>query len=187
MKIGMLILFYILCAEAFVYFLSRNGNPEGKSIDIIMVLGANGSLHSQLTRDRVSNAAIAKAQFPEAKLLLTGNELRGEITTFKNLLAEHGYSEYIIETESTSTWENFKFSKILLATLSTNKNKILIITSEYHQERALAMARCQGLEAYISGKDTKPYKNAYLFFLKERISIARYFPQMLFSYLKLLF
>lgn len=187
-----IIFIYILVAETYVYCLSRNrlkanasANDDKNStdikIDIIILLGANGDIQSPVTRDRALNAAVAKEHFPQARFLLTGNENKNEISTYKKLLAEHGYFEFIIETESTTTWENMKLSKELLKTLSSHEDRVIIVTSEYHQRRALAMARSLGFNADIFGKDPRKYEKAPLYFLKERLSVLKYFPQMLFA------
>ena len=169
---------YIILSEIYVYILSRPKLKIEEKIDILMVLGANGDIDSPVTRDRALNAAVAKEHFPMARFLLTGNESKGEVTAYKKLLSAHGYLEFVIETESTTTWENLKYSQELLKTLSSHEDRILLITCEYHQKRALAMARSLGLEADVFGKDPRKYKKALIYFIKERLSIYKYFPQM---------
>jgi uncharacterized SAM-binding protein YcdF (DUF218 family) len=183
MTFWILFLYFVL-AEAFVYIIAFNKGPQDKKIDVIMVLGANDGFENHRSKDRALNANLAKLKYSDARFLLTGNESKKEITTYKELLSENSYFEFIIESKSTTTWENFKFSKTLLKDLSIDKSRILIVTSQYHQNRSLAMARCLGLDSYIFGKDTRTYTKAPLFFLKERFSVAKYFPQMLFSYLR---
>lgn len=175
----LLILLYILLAELYVYWKSQASKET--SYDIIMVLGANGNMQSPVTRDRTLMAAQAKEKYPQARFLLTGNEARGEMTAYKKLLGNHGFYEFIVETESTTTWQNLKYSKELLKTLSSHDDKILIVTSQFHQKRALAMARSQDLTADVFGKDPRKYQNALLYFLKERLSIYKYFPLMLLT------
>lgn len=76
-------------------------------------------------------------------------EERGEISLYKKLLSQYGHQEFIEETQSTVTWENMKFSKKMI-----NENaRVLIVTSEYHQPRALAMAKSLGMKAAVFGED----------------------------------
>lgn len=145
--------------------------------DIIMVLGANGDPTSTVTQDRIYNAVQAKMKWPQAKFLLTGNEKRGEVSLYKKLLAQMGHADFIEETESTTTWENMIFSKKFLQ----ENDRVVIVTSEYHQARALAMAHAVGIKAGVFGKDPRRYKKALFFFWKERFSNSKYFPQMLLS------
>lgn len=146
-----------------------------KDYDFIIVLGANGDRSSAITQDRISVAIQAKKLWPHAKLLLTGNESRQEISVYREMLTDAGLKHFIEETKSTCTWENILFSQKLIPKGAT----VLLITSQFHQRRALAMARSVGMQADTFGQDPRTYKKSALFFIKERLSNLRYFPQML--------
>lgn len=170
-----ILLFYILAAELYVYGFSRNGSLT--DYDYILLLGANGDLTSTVTRDRASNAAKAKSRWPQAQFILSGNEKRGEVAVYKILLSKEGHTDFLEEGESKNTWNNMQNSRPLMAQIDP---RVLIVTSEYHQPRALAMARSLGMKAEAFGEDPRRYKKALLFFIKERFSNLKYFPQMLF-------
>src|SRR5688500_1086857 len=113
--------------------------------DYIAVLGSNGDINSPVTIDRIQNALEAAEKWPRAKLVLTGNESNGEVTAFKVLLNKGGISQerIIEETKSQDTWDNISHTKALIP----NGSRLLVVTSMYHQRRALAMARAQKIRA----------------------------------------
>lgn len=167
---------YLILSELAVAWLSKNPS-KGTNFDIILLLGANGDLSSPVTRDRAQNAAEAAFRWPNAKIVTTGNERRGEITAYKTLLSGHGVaSDRIIEeTQSRNTWDNIVYSKPLIP----EGAHVLLVTSEYHQPRALAIARALGLNASSYGRDPRKYQDAAYFFLKERVSIWTFIPRTL--------
>ena len=166
----------VLAAEVFVRILSRK-LQQPQSFDYILLLGSNGRIKNPITQDRAYNAAEALKKWPTAKLILTGNEERGEVTAFKILLKEHGVTEFVEETQSRNTWDNMRRSLPLF----DNSKAVLIVTSEYHQPRALAMARSLGLKSSSFGKDRVRYERRVYFILKERISNVRYLPHLIWN------
>ena len=172
-----LFLIYIVMAELWVWR-SAASIGEPTEIDYILVLGANGNEQSPVTMDRAVSAAQAAKLFPTAKIVLTGKS--EEVEAYKSLLAPLGLSNFIEEKQSRTTWDNMRFSEKLM---EPGKN-ILLVTSEYHQPRALAIARSRGWNAWAFGKDARIYEMRIYFFVKERFSNCKYFLPMLFANLQ---
>lgn len=178
LTVVMLLLFgtYVVLAEAWVAVMSAP-LPYPGSLHYILVLGANGNIESPVVIDRANSAYLASQQFPEARILLTGKP--DEVVAYKTLLTVRGLSQFIEEPMSTTTWDNVRLSEKLM---DPSKN-ILVVTSEYHQPRALAMARSLKWNAWVFGKDGRQYQMKWYFFLKERFSNGKYFLPMVFSWL----
>ena len=95
---------------------------------------------------------------PEAKCML-------------NLMVENGIdtSRLFVENKSTSTEENLEFSKAIIEKNNLSKN-IAIATSEYHERRAILMAKKIGLNATSLPAGTKNYTKP-VYFTREVIGI----------------
>jgi uncharacterized SAM-binding protein YcdF (DUF218 family) len=184
-----LIIFYSLSSEGLIYLLSRRKKLQ--EVHYILVLGNKGGPASLVTQDRVKKAILAKQKFPHAKIILTGNEHLQEVTTFKNLLRQEGIQEYIEEKMSQTTWDNMRNSLSLMKDLrgkgKTESPGVLVVTSQYHQSRSIAMARSLGMNAERFGRDFFTYEKAKKFFVKERLSNLIYSPQILWNCFKKLF
>jgi uncharacterized SAM-binding protein YcdF (DUF218 family) len=173
-----IILAYALFAEAMVFVLSRPHDIP--HFDYILVLGTKSSVDSPVTQDRARNAAMAKRQFPHAKIILTGNEEFKEVTNFKMLLRQNSIEDVLEETLSKNTWDNMYNSLKLMHP----QPKVLVVTSEYHQPRSLTIARSIGMRANAFGTDSKKYRRARFYFFKERISNLLYTPSILKNYVR---
>lgn len=172
---------HLVLSEVIVAWLARKPAKE-TDFDVILLLGANGNISSPVTADRAQNAAEAASRWPNTKIVMTGNERQGEVSAYKTLLSMHGIAvdRIIEETQSRNTWDNITYSKSLIPIGA----RVLLVTSEYHQPRALAIARALGVNAYSYGRDPRKYQDALYFFLKERASIMTFIPRTLFFYFK---
>lgn len=178
--IAIIVLFsYWGLAELFVAFLGAKTSVTFEP-DKILLLGANGNRQSPVVQDRVSQAIAAIQKYPSAKLVITGNEKTGEITAYRTLLAEQGYQPESEEPEARTTWENIVNSEAFVSP----GQKVLIVTTEYHQPRAVAMARSRGWIAEAFGTDPRQYQNRAFFFFKERLSNMRYFPILFWNWIQ---
>lgn len=144
-------------------------------IDYILVLGANGNIESPVVIDRAASAFEAHQKYPMAEIILSGKP--AEVEVYKTLLSAKGLSKFIEEPESATTWDNVRSSEKFIKPGS----QVLIVTSEYHQPRALAMARSLKWKAWSYGKDAREYKMKMYFFVKERFSNCKYLLPMVLS------
>ncbi len=120
--------------------------PKPYGYDSIIVLGAqvkeDGSLSKQL--ELRLQKALEAYKNSNVLIVVTGargyNEPVEESIAMKEWLVQHGVPEeqIIAESQSTSTKENILYAKQLLE--NYGKNKPVIVTSDYHLPRALAIA-----------------------------------------------
>ncbi|MBS4195931.1 YdcF family protein [Bacillus sp. FJAT-49870] len=117
-----------------------------------IILGAkvNGEIPSLSLRYRLEAALDYAKKHPEVKFILSGGQGPDEDITeaeaMKRYLMENGIEEdrLILETASTSTYENIQFSRKLLP---ASVNSVTIVTSDYHLARAREIARQLDLES----------------------------------------
>ena len=109
-------------------FLSSNDNNTGSSFEKVPVVVCGGQ---------------------------GGNEPAPEAVVMRDVLIGLGVDEDMIlmDTTSASTHSNIKNAMQLLA--GRNVTKVMIITSDYHLPRAIAIAEDNGLTAYGVGAPTK--------------------------------
>jgi len=168
---------YMLGSEFVLWAHSRSGtlpqNPQ-----YLVLLGHKGGEQSPVTQDRFINIIEAMKKWPQAQLIVTGNEEKGEISAYQAMLEQVGVSRFLIEAKSKTTWGNFKN---ILPLLKSRKEAVVIVTSEYHQRRSLLIARSYGLNAHAFGKDSQIYSNAKKLFLKERLALWYSVPRALWN------
>lgn len=120
--------------------------------DKVIVLGA-GLKGDQITSSllyRLDTTLEYYEKFPETTIIVSGGQGEGETISealaMSHYLIEHGIPQekIILEDQSTSTYENFKFS---LQYLNTN-DKVMIISNDFHMSRAKLIASRLGIDAY---------------------------------------
>lgn len=123
--------------------------------DYLMVLGAGirGEEITTTLQYRLDTAIEFNKENPDVKIIVSGGQGQGENVTeafaMKRYLAENGISEDLIisEDKSTSTYENFLFTKELLEKESGNEDyKITVVTNNFHMYRAKYLAKQVGIE-----------------------------------------
>lgn len=147
---------------AFVFFtvigslIYKEGHEKApKNADAVIVLGAGlrGSRVSLTLQYRLDAACDYLKQNPDAVLVLSGGKGEGEsipeAVAMKNYLLSRGVSEekLIMESGSTSTYENFQYSLAILRERLGENAKIAFITTEFHVYRAELVAKGMGIEA----------------------------------------
>lgn len=126
--------------------------PEADgSNEYAIILGAkvNGETPSLTLRYRLEAALTYAETYPDVKFILSGgqgpDEDIAEGEAMRRFLVERGVTEerLLLETESTSTYENLLYSKKLLP---EDVNAVTIITSDFHLTRARMLADSLDLE-----------------------------------------
>lgn len=127
--------------------------------DYILVLGSaikeDGSPTLALESRLKWSIDFAK-QHPDAYIVVSGGqgktEPMPEAHAMAKYLIDRGISSerIIIEDRSTSTMENFKFTKEIIG----DRKKIAFITNDFHVFRSTMLARRNGFEAYGYGTAT---------------------------------
>lgn len=183
--------FLILLIPAVIYlllafYIAKNSEQDNKKpADAILVLGA------KINRDKALNPCLVarvehavelyKAHYAP-KLVVSGGVDKednvNEAQEMKRIAMSLGVPEHdiLLESESTSTYENMLLSKKILD--EAHMNSIIVVTEPFHLPRALLAAKKVGLKAVGSPavKSACWANNKYLslYFAKEPLAIMYY-------------
>lgn len=159
-----IVLLGVLCAlglMGFVYYQETHLPPVRES-DVIIVLGAqvkaDGTLSLQL-QWRL-DAACDAWEKNNVMIVTCGaqgsNEPAPEALVMRDYLVQKGVPEdkILTEAESFNTRQNIRHAAQLLADYDVKT--VLIVTSDYHLPRAMALAEDEGLNATGLGAETLP-------------------------------
>lgn len=140
----------------------ENHMPAPENYDAIVVLGAqvkdDGTLSVQLAWRM--DAALEAWQKHPCTVVVCGGQGRDEpgpeAEYMRDYLLEKGVpaEQILAETSSTNTRENLEHARELLE--GSGAETVLIVTSQYHLPRAMAMANDLGLQAEGIGSPIKP-------------------------------
>ena len=140
--------------------LLSKGHQENDALpaDAVIVLGAgvNGETPSLILRSRVNRAADYLRTHPEIPVILSGGQGPGENISeaecMHRELVKRGIpeSQLYLEEESTSTAENFAYSRRLLPELGLDPKTatLAVITNDFHCFRAHLIAQRAGLSTF---------------------------------------
>ncbi|MBN2694079.1 YdcF family protein [bacterium] len=159
-----------------------------ESIDYAIILGAglDGNKPSERLKIRLDKG-FNLLKDNSVPIILSGgkgsDELISEAESMKNYLIQKGMvsERFIIEDKSTSTYENFLFSKEIIYknyknTIYNKKNNsinILIITSDYHMFRAKRVAKKLGFN--VQGVSAiNPLSKRFKYIFREILAVGRY-------------
>nr|WP_325183057.1 YdcF family protein [uncultured Oscillibacter sp.] len=152
LTLGVVSLIFIEC------LLLRHGEADNSDIpvDAVIVLGAgvNGETPSAALQSRINAAAAYLQKHPDVPVVLSGGQGPGERITEAEAMrralwtnSEEANRRYLLEDRSTSTAENFRFSKALLEEygLDTETAVVAVVTNDFHCFRTHMIAQRQGL------------------------------------------
>ena len=150
--------------------------------DAVVVLGAavHGKTPSRTLRYRLKKAVDYHKQNPDAIIIVSGGqgaqEDISEAEAMKIYLIENGVAsdKIIKEDKSTSTTENFAFSKEILDKTFDNDYDVAFVTNEYHILRASLCAKRAGLEntTHLHSNTTLSYLISGT--LRECLAVVKY-------------
>ena len=154
----------ILCALAlmgFVYYMETHLPPVADS-DVIIVLGAQVKEDGtpSVALERRLTAALETYKTDPQVIICCGaqgaNEPAAEGDVMRAWLIARGVKEEdaIAETKSFNTRENLNYAKEIMK--EKGLSQALIVTSDYHVPRALALCRQVGIPATGKGSPSKP-------------------------------
>lgn len=123
--------------------------------DAVIVLGAGirGDKPSRTLRNRLDRAIEYHSKNPDAYIVVSGgqgyNEEYTEAFVMEKYLVSKGVDPSVIikEDRSTSTQENFKFSKDILDSLMVGDYTVAFISNDFHIYRAERYAASVGLKS----------------------------------------
>lgn len=141
-----------------------------EDVDCVIVLGCqvreDGSL-SDMLRDRLDRALELYEQGAAPKLLMSGDHGQtnyNEVGAMKAYAIEQGVpsGDVFMDHAGFSTYETVYRAKEVF-----QAQKVLIVTQNYHLQRALYIAEKLGLEAYGVSADLHTYQNQWSRELRE--------------------
>ena len=152
---------------------------EKAQSDYCIVLGAgvHGKTPSRVLNQRIKATYDFLTQYPEAKAILSGGQGPGEDITeascMKEKLLSMGIDEsrLYVEEKSTSTKENFMYSKKILDEIAPDVKEITVISSDTHLYRACFIASEEGFLAkgYYAYTDYHVLRFTYM--LREGVAV----------------
>lgn len=133
-----------------------NSRPDSVvEADYVIILGAgvNGEQLSWTLWERMQKGLDYLEKYPNVKVVVSGGQGPGEgipeAEAMKRFLVEHGIADERIlkEERSTSTMENFRFSKEILAQQPDfqDSERVAVITNDFHLFRSKILAQRNGL------------------------------------------
>lgn len=144
-------LLLLFCAVSCLMVAANCQKPAQDATVVVLGAALRGENPSRLLRERLETAKDYLHQNPTAVCVVSGgqgeDEVCSEALVMKRYLMEHGIAEQRIymEDNSTSTFENIRFSKELIKQHGLSQN-IALVTQEFHQYRASKLARQAGFE-----------------------------------------
>ena len=150
--------------------------------DAVIILGAgvNDETPSMALQSRLNAAYEYLEEYPDIPVILSGGQGPGETITeaeaMRRYLAARGIDEkrLLPETRSTSTTENFRFSKEMLNTygIDAESVQIAVITNDFHMFRAAMIA--QRLNLHILGIPAElPWWLSANYHIREAFAVAK--------------
>lgn len=167
---------FLLCGFVFVY---GNVPTADHNEDVIMTLGCavHGTIPSQPLAARLDAAIEEYEKNPSAFMLVSGGQgFQEEISegeAMARYLIEKGIPEdkIIKEDKSTSTSENFRFSKEILDE-RFDSYSIAIVTNDFHLYRAHSIAKLEGLDVKRIKAKT-PWYSAPMMYSREVLAVLK--------------
>lgn len=143
---------FIVIESCIIYF---GSSRDMKQSDYLIILGAGvrGTRLSLTLTQRMQESLNYLKKYPNTKVIVSGGQGPGESITeaeaMSRFLINHGVDkkQIIKEERSTSTYENFLFSKMVIERIDKrNDFEVSIITSDFHMFRAKLLAERAGFE-----------------------------------------
>lgn len=125
--------------------------PQSPSVMIVLGCRVKGDRPSLMLAKRINAAYDYLVKFPDSVCILSGGQGSDEIMTeaecmYRELTAKGISPERLFkEDRSSSTYENILFSSEIIKQQGLS-GEIAVVTSEFHQQRAVLIAKKQGLE-----------------------------------------
>lgn len=142
-----------VCLVSIEAVLISHGETDNSAIpvDAVIVLGAgvNGETPSMALQSRINAAAEYLQKHPGVPAVLSGGQGPGERITeaeaMRRALEGRVDNPLLLEDRSTSTAENFRFSKALLEERGLGTGTVAVVTNDFHCFRSHMIAQKQGL------------------------------------------
>lgn len=153
--IALIVLLSFIIIEGLIII--EGSKIESEKVDYVIILGARlyGDIPSPALMERLKTAKDYLIENEDVMVIASGgqgmDEYIPEARAMEKYLVDNGVenNRIIIEDESTSTFENLKFSLDKVKDIEKNENiKVLIVTNRYHIFRAKFLAKRLGMIPY---------------------------------------
>jgi uncharacterized SAM-binding protein YcdF (DUF218 family) len=141
----------------------HSGSDQERQTEYLIILGAGlrGELPSPILNARLEAGVRYLKKYPGTVAVVSGGQGRGEAIpeaeAMRRYLISKGIEEgrILVESNSTSTMENFRFSKSLIEKTSGRELKeVTFASSDFHLLRARMIAGRNHLRAYAISCNT---------------------------------
>ncbi len=169
----------ILSSFLAIYGVSDNVTYKEDAL-IVLGAGVNGKRITYVLADRLDKAVEYSSKNPDALIVVSGGQGPGEDITeaeaMCGYLVSKGVPEkrIIKEDKSTSTHENFKFSKAILDQKLGEEYDVAYVTNEYHIYRAGGIARNAEFESPRHLHSTTRWYTVLPGLLRECLAVAKF-------------
>lgn len=171
--LSLIIVFCIICTTILSILMIKAATnfPPNNSTVIVLGCKVNAQTPSLMLKRRLDTALKYLNNNKEALCIVSGGQGDGENITeaqaMYNYLTEKGIDKdrIYMESKSTNTTENIKFSKEIIEQNNLNKN-IAIVTDGFHQLRASLIAKDNELKAYSISAKT-PWYTFSTYYIRE--------------------
>ena len=159
--ITLCIILSLVISVAMVF--KMNSHPTEPYSVIVLGCKVKGTKPSLMLKRRLDTAYQYLSENKEVIVVVSGgkgdDEQISEAECMKEYLISKGISKdrIIMEDKSTSTYENFKYSKTLLEKQGLSTDTITVITDGYHQLRASMIAKKLNFKTYSISAKTSWY------------------------------
>ena len=148
---------YKIYSYSFEYF-------EAKS-DVIIVLGTGikDGEPSDVFKERINHGIYLYNKGLAKKIIFTGGLGKGQSETESSVAKKYALSKgvpskvIILEEKSSSTYENFKFTKQIMDSLSLKT--ALVVSDPFHMKRAMAFAEYYKIDCKPSPTKTTAFQS----------------------------
>jgi uncharacterized SAM-binding protein YcdF (DUF218 family) len=180
-KTAILIGFVLLFAVIGYIIIRMSCTKTTYDEDVVIVLGCAvvGERPSNTLVNRLEKCLEYCRKNPKAVVIVSGGqgpqEDISEAEAMKRYLVKNGIDEGRIykEDKSTSTDENFKFSKVILDDMFPDGCSVCYITNDFHSYRAGCYARKNGIEAVSCNAKTN-FTAIVPSYLREAAAVVHY-------------
>lgn len=173
--------YYVLLSQIGNIMPTEEISSVGK-VEYIMVLGCGirGDEPSDMLEDRLLRALEVAEKFPEAKLIVSGNNAGpeyNEVGVMKNFCISKGFDEnkIICDDNGFSTGASVTNMKKVYGA-----EKVVIVTQKYHLYRALHIASQYDIEAYGVASNQRRYAKQIYYSLRELLARNKDFAKYMF-------
>ncbi len=179
-------LFLILCGFFLFLFIFGRFDSVTNAEDAVIVLGCrvHGTEPSESLKRRLDRAVAYHRANPSAILVVSGgkgdDEDCSEAAAMSAYLQRCGVPEasILLEDRSTSTAENFRFSKPLLEAHFGRPYTVAFITNDYHILRASSIAKREGFDSTTHAAASTPFRSLFASGLRETCAITAHWLRL---------